>query len=272
MKYLVAVSGGVDSVVLLDMLVKDCGANNLVVAHFDHGIRDSSANDANFTKSLAEKYGCVFELGYGNLGKNTSEAKARQARYDFLNSLAEKYDLGIVVAHHLDDLVETVALNLIRGTGWRGLTPFGQDIYRPMLGMTKADVLLYAHENGLEWVEDETNSSDIYARNRIRPKVASLDLDIKLQIYALYSQQWGVRREVSGELDRMSLKSPYSRYFFIMLPDEVRIEALRFITKGRLTRPQLNSLALAIGTARPGSTYQAGSGLEAVFTSKTFSL
>ena len=131
--YILAVSGGVDSVSLLNMLVgshRDLNKNlqfttsnfQLVVAHFDHGIRKESGDDAQFVSDLAAQHGLPFELGHANLGMDTSEEDARVARYNFLRQCCDKYNTTFVItAHHQDDLVETALINLIRGTSWRGL-------------------------------------------------------------------------------------------------------------------------------------------------------
>ena len=103
-KFIVAVSGGVDSVVLLDKLVK-IGKSQLIVTHFDHGIRPDSADDAKFVAGLAKKYDLVFETGGLELGANASEDLARQKRYAFLRTIANKYDAQIVTAHHMDDFL-----------------------------------------------------------------------------------------------------------------------------------------------------------------------
>jgi tRNA(Ile)-lysidine synthetase-like protein len=129
-KMLVAVSGGVDSVVLLDFLAekltREHGAEfmraNLVVAHFEHGIRGAeSLADLEFVKGLAEKYGVKLVFEYGDLGEKASEEVARKARYDFLRRVAEAENAVIFTAHHKNDLAETFALNLARGGGWRAV-------------------------------------------------------------------------------------------------------------------------------------------------------
>src|SRR5690606_26701133 len=106
MKYIVAVSGGVDSVVLLDMLSKKT-EHELIVAHFDHGIRPDSHEDAAFVQKLAQRYGHTFEMKREELGAYASEATARERRYAFLGALAKKHQAAVMTAHHLDDLVET---------------------------------------------------------------------------------------------------------------------------------------------------------------------
>jgi tRNA(Ile)-lysidine synthase len=135
MNYIVAVSGGVDSVVLLDMLSKT--QHKLIVAHVDHGIRGKeSAADARFVAALARRYQLPFVSTELHLGAHASEETAREKRYEFLFGEAEKYRAVVVTAHHRDDIIETITLNLTRGTGWRGLAVLARkDIERPPLEM-----------------------------------------------------------------------------------------------------------------------------------------
>jgi tRNA(Ile)-lysidine synthase len=102
--YIVAVSGGVDSIALLHMLTKTTD-HEIIVAHFDHGIREDSADDAAFVRSLATEYGFPFETLREELGPDTSEETARNRRYEFLRGIAKKYNGQIVTAHHADDVV-----------------------------------------------------------------------------------------------------------------------------------------------------------------------
>lgn len=226
MKKILAVSGGIDSVVMLDLVLKGLNrqrSNNriyhevnnskmiyssdeIIVAHFDHGIRTNSRDDAEFVKRLAEERGLKFITRRAELGEQASEAQAREARYEFLREVAG-LDGVIYVAHHLDDLVETVAINFLRGTGWRGLTGMNQSgVRRPLLEaevvfepMDKQAVFEYAAKRGLHYREDPTNSSDEYLRNRIRHLTKELAYDIKLEIYQL----WKSQREIGREIDQL---------------------------------------------------------------------
>lgn len=306
MKYIVAVSGGVDSVVLLDMLVNvseslttakpswhareswsvqesldapaqgvnglpviNDPAGQLIIAHFDHGIRPESDADARFVWAVAQRYGLPFEVRREELGKDASEALARERRYAFLKDMAEKYGAKIVTAHHADDLVETIALNLQRGTGWRGLAVFGdRAVMRPLIGTTKRELYDYATEHSLEWVEDETNQSDTYARNRIRQRLGRLGAKSRRQLLELHQTQVDLRDQIAGEID--SYAKSNSRYFFTMIPDLVALELLREKTTGQLTRPQLRSVLLAIKTAQPGTTHESGAGISVRFSRREF--
>jgi tRNA(Ile)-lysidine synthetase-like protein len=272
MKYVVAVSGGVDSVVLLDMMTKVPG-HELIVAHFDHGIREDSARDAAFVATLAHKYGLVYAGKREELGEAASEALARDRRYLFLRELAEQHDARIITAHHLDDLVETVAINLKRGTGWRGLAVLDSDVARPIIDTTKAQLVQYAQANGLTWREDSTNSSDSYLRNRIRRKTVSIDDDIKRQLRSLHAHQKQLKYEIETEARLLVGGGPdYSRYLFTHIPQSTALECLRLITKGLLTRPQLLQVLIAIKTAAAGKAFEAGAGVKVRFSTRHFSV
>lgn len=172
-KYVVAVSGGVDSVVLLDKLAKNKSLD-LFVAHVDHGIREDSKQDAAFVKELARKYGLEFYSKRFELGSNASEDQARKCRYEFLNEVMQKTEAqAIVTAHHQDDLIETAAINLTRGTKRRGLVSLRstEKLKRPLLNVSKSEIYQYAIKHKLEWQEDSTNSQLIYLRNNVRAKL-----------------------------------------------------------------------------------------------------
>lgn len=268
-KYIVAVSGGVDSVVLLDILSKNTD-NELIVAHFDHGIRDDSAENALFVANLAKKYGLPFEERREELGKTASEELARARRYLFLREVAKKYQAQIVTAHHADDVIETIAINLIRGTGWRGLAVLDSDIVRPLTNKTKSEIRDYAQKNNLQWYEDSTNASDDYLRNRVRQKLQTFSPEKKQQLLDLWMNQKKLKKEINDEVKKLNLASPYSRYFFINVDDDVAQECLRVITQGKLTRPQMKNALYAIKTFASGKTYQAGDNLQITFTTRNF--
>jgi tRNA(Ile)-lysidine synthase len=271
-RYVVAVSGGVDSVVLLDMM-RRLPDVHLVVAHFDHGIRLDSAQDAAFVGELAKQHSLPFETAREELGKLASEETARQRRYAFLKAVAEKHNAKIVTAHHSDDLVETIAINHLRGTGWRGLTPMSGDVLRPLLALDKATIKNYAATHGLVWREDVTNKSDAYLRNRVRCKLSVVPADQKQALLALHKRQQQLKKEIEKEVKQLvGDDHQLSRYFFTHAHEKPVLELLRHVTKGKLTHPQLKRALLAIKTAKPRATYQAGAGVEFHFTPRYFSV
>ncbi len=272
MRYVVAVSGGVDSVVLLDMLAQK-GDTELIVAHFDHGIRKDSAKDADFVGNLVQKYNLPFETRREELGENASEELARDRRYEFLRTVAKKYKARLMTAHHSDDAIESIVINLKRGTGWRGLAVLDSDIERPLIDKTKEEIIDYAKEHSLEWREDSTNLENNYLRNRVRRLLGSLDDDTKRQILALRAKQTRLRRLIDAEVDSLVGGSTlYSRYFLIQINPASAIECLRYITRGYLTRPQAERALLAVKTARPGTVYDVGGKAQLSFTTRNFTV
>lgn len=172
-KYVVAVSGGVDSMCLLDMLVAH-GGYELVVAHVDHGIRPDSHQDRELVQKVAQNNKLYIVITMLNVSKAASENVLRQARYDFLyEQMKELGAQAILTAHHADDLLETSIMNVRRGTdrygAVGGMTREG--IVRPLINVAKKELLEYAAKHKLEWREDSTNQDVKYTRNKIRHDV-----------------------------------------------------------------------------------------------------
>lgn len=276
MKYLVAVSGGVDSVVLLDMLAGE-GGHELTVAHFDHGIRGDSAADARFVEALARSYGADFVTRREELGENASEELARARRYEFLQGEAKKRGATIVTAHHAGDIIETIAINISRGTGWRGAAVLDNPaIYRPLLPLTKEKIRMYAGSKRLEWVEDSTNAERKYLRNRMRGLIAeNLNDEQREAILAIWKRQVGLKMQIDLEvLPFIHQDGEYSRYFFAQIEDDAACELLRafILVRGGEgpTRPQAARALIAIKTAKPHSVYEVGARINLRFTTRTF--
>ena len=276
MKYIVAVSGGVDSVVLLHQLVT-AGDHQLVVAHFDHGIRSDSASDARFVEALAASYGLPFVGRREDLGARASEELARTRRYAFLRQVASQHQAVLVTAHHADDVVETIAINLNRGTGWRGLAVLNAtDIVRPLLTLSKQQVRQYALEHHLEWVEDSTNATLAYLRNRLRRLAyRSLDETEYGALQQLHRRQVALGAAIDSEVSRfIRTDATYDRYFTTHIDSVSASELLRAAVRSAggvgLTRPQCERALVAIKTARPGTRYDCGGGVMLRFQARTF--
>lgn len=186
-RLLLAVSGGLDSICLAHYFIKNfkaLGIEWLGIAHVHHGLREGTADrDAQFVEVFARKYSVPFFLKKldGEALKNAEgslEENARDARYKALAEIAQNdayhiphSTLVIVTAHHAGDQAETMYMRLRRGTtlaGLRGIQGVRENIYRPFLNVTRADLLAYARENGLEWCEDESNADVKFARNFTR--------------------------------------------------------------------------------------------------------
>lgn len=189
-RLLLAVSGGLDSICLAHYFIANreaLGIEWLGIAHVHHGLREGTADrDAAFVEDFARKYNVPFFLKKldGESLKNAEgslEENARDARY---KALAEVFNetgdprlrgddnKGIIVtAHHAGDQAETMYMRLRRGTtlaGLRGIQDVRDNIYRPFLNVTRADLLAYAREHNLTWCEDESNSDVKFARNKVR--------------------------------------------------------------------------------------------------------
>ena len=170
-RYILAVSGGADSMALLDLMADaaDNRGYDLVVAHFDHGLRTDSAADRKLVQEAASRYGLAFDYHEAGLGR-ASEAAARSSRYRWLKQVrASRAAVAIVTGHHADDLLETSLLNLARGTGRRGLAPMQTGpVLRPLLAVTRAELRDYAANRELTWREDSTNADLANPRNFLR--------------------------------------------------------------------------------------------------------
>ncbi len=184
MRVLCAVSGGADSVYLLHRCLEGAAGRGFEVfaAHYNHCLRgEESERDERFVRSLCEGLGVELRVGRGDVaayaaekGLGTEEA-ARELRYAFLERAADSLRCDtIATAHNADDNAETVLLALVRGSGAKGLAgipPRRGRIARPMLGITRREIEAYLAERGIGHVEDSTNASLDYTRNRIRALV-----------------------------------------------------------------------------------------------------
>ncbi|MBZ6010352.1 tRNA lysidine(34) synthetase TilS [Leuconostoc gelidum] len=195
---IVAVSGGVDSVVLLHTLRQQLPDAKLVVAHVNYHLREESDADEKFVRHLADKYHAVFEqTAWLNVPDTAVEKQARDFRYQFFEQLASKYHTAtVVVAHHADDQAETVLLKLIRGGQLMQLAGMRQQnrrIVRPFLLITKQELVSYAQNHNLNWHEDKTNHDAMYTpRNFLRqiiiPKLKKINPRVVPHINAFAQQ------------------------------------------------------------------------------------
>lgn len=189
---IVAVSGGLDSCVLLhvlrfaarDRFAPDDRVQRPVAAHFDHRMRAGSESDARWVRGVCRAWGV--ELRLGRAGDVTvSEADARARRYRFLEEVRHAYGEGarVLTAHHADDQAETVLFRALRGTGIDGLAGIRRTrapgIVRPMMDLWREELESYASAVGLRWREDPTNEHLGYARNRLRHElIPSIERDV----------------------------------------------------------------------------------------------
>lgn len=261
---MIAVSGGVDSMSLLDLLTRKTGVE-VVVAHFNHGIRPDSDLDEKLVVTAAQHYKLPQEVGHGKLGAGASEEKAREARYEFLESVARKHKLkAIITAHHRDDLIETAIINILRGTGRTGLSSIANSkIYRPLLNVPKEEILAYAKKNKIQWREDLTNSDTRYLRNYIRIHIMSrLTSEQETEIVNNLDKVAKINKIIDKKVATLShlyRENRLDRGTYIMLPTQVGEELLMsWLRKNKLRsfdKKTIKRLSAIIKTGQPGSVH-----------------
>jgi tRNA(Ile)-lysidine synthase len=234
-KIVLALSGGMDSVVLLHLfllLQKELDFS-FVAAHLDHGIRgETSAEDSLFVQQLCDDNKIVCYREYRNIpalavGHNIEDI-ARRERYLFLRQLAKECGAGkIATAHHADDQAETVLLHLLRGSGNQGLaamSPHDQDLIRPLLFAAKSQIEDFCAQNHLSFRQDMTNLDEGYLRNKIRlsllphlqkeynPRIkdslcslAEICREENNYMQALTKEQYSIIKESDGGIDKKRL-------------------------------------------------------------------
>lgn len=257
---ILAVSGGVDSMVMLHLFHAE---KDIVVAHFDHGIRPSSRDDAEFVQKITGGYNLKCIVKREELGADCSEALARERRYAFLKNLAQKHQAKIYTAHHQDDLIETITINLLRGTGWRGLAPFQDtDVERPLLAWPKSKIYRYATENEVVFRQDQSNTDDKYLRNRLRIQLRDFTSSQKTELQALYQKQRQLGPEIlqlgSEIIESISKGDEFERQIFCELDNSTALELLRQLLEQHqhyLTYPQLELALNAVRTYHKGKKF-----------------
>jgi tRNA(Ile)-lysidine synthase len=219
-RYLLAVSGGRDSMALLDAWTSSRD-DAVAVASFDHGTGAAATRAVQLVERECERRGIGVLLGSGRGPEPRAKARRRvlvplaapseealrYSRWEFLNGWAREVGATIVTAHTEDDQVETVFMRVLRGAGARGLAAMyaPSPIVRPLLGVTRADVDAYVRETGVKYVDDPSNASLAYFRNRVRhellPAIREVHprFDAQLLDIARRAAEW--RRELADLID-----------------------------------------------------------------------
>jgi tRNA(Ile)-lysidine synthase len=211
---LAGVSGGMDSMVLCDLLAEL--KIPFAIAHVNFGLRGKESDeDEKFVAEAAKNYNVPFYLKrctnetFIASGENSKQVAARKIRYEFFETVCQQnFFLHIAIAHHKDDSIETALLNFARGTGVKGLSgivPVNGKIIRPLLFCTREEILVYAKEKKLSWREDSSNESDKYSRNRFRHHLLPYLLSEIPQAYAGFDASFK-RLEESEELIRGAME------------------------------------------------------------------
>ena len=178
-KIIIALSGGIDSTVLLYLIKKISVEYNLTtfVVHINYNLRGKeSYENEKFVRNLCNKWGMPLVTHHVEIdNKSNLESKARKIRFSIFRDLLQKYEFNkIALGHNKNDHVETLLLNLFRGCGiggMKGIIPKSKDIIRPLLIFTRKEITEFANENNIEFSEDSSNSSLIFDRNKIRHQI-----------------------------------------------------------------------------------------------------
>lgn len=264
-KYIVAVSGGVDSAVLLDMLQRRYQDYQFIVAHYDHGIREHSSRDRELVQKMAEFYKLPFVYEEGHLGPEASEELARNKRYEFLYRVKDEYEAdGIITAHHQGDVLETIIINLLRGTGRKGLSSLqsNDQLIRPLLDVPKESLIKMAESLDLQWNEDESNTDQTYLRNWVRHNVIPMLSSeqraelLRKQKLALKNNQT-IDRLLDAYLDTGD-PSVLDKRDITQLPHAVALELIAHWLRSNDIRDvdskMLERITLGAKTLKPGKT------------------
>jgi len=174
-KFLIAVSGGVDSVVLFNVCVRmqKILKGHFEIAHVDHGVRKDSAKDASFVKRIGDRVDIPVHTLRAKPPKSMKglEAWGRETRYSFFETIRSERRLDfILTAHNANDAAETLLMRLVsnRDVSWIASMDTKRNLIRPLLRIPRAEIEAYAEKQGIEWREDSTNSDQHFLRNRVR--------------------------------------------------------------------------------------------------------
>ncbi len=181
--YVIGVSTGVDSMVLLNLAIEN--NLNVVVCHINHNKRESSKKEEIFIKDFCNKNNIKLEILQFNYTQNNFQQEARIARYNFFYNTAIKYNAtSILTAHHSHDNVETILMNILRGANLKGYSGISNSslnnilIKRPLITFNKNEIYEYANTNNITFFEDESNIDNSFLRNNIRNNILPLLNDI----------------------------------------------------------------------------------------------
>jgi len=238
-KLLLGFSGGVDSRVLFELCLR--AGVDFGVVHLDHGLRADSKLDAEFVERLClENQIPCFMLSasvsdFARVWKTGLEDAGRRVRRTIFRQIAEREGYAwVLLAHQADDQIETILLNLKRGCGTHGLAgmrEFFEIFWRPMLSITRTEILQFAHKNKLAWREDESNQSHEFLRNQIRhdllPELAKADSHFRENLLKLARKSQKIAERQVQRARKFLAEKDFSRKKFLEFEMGERGEILR---------------------------------------------
>lgn len=232
-RYIIGVSGGADSMALLDMLVKQNQA--VVVAHVNYHQRETSDRDQAIVSQYCQQHDVPLRVLDDYFERGNFENHARVVRYRFFAQLCREYEAdGVMVAHQFDDDLETYLLQKQRGSRveYYGLRPetilHGVKVLRPLLHLTKQQLETYCLEQGIATGFDETNASMQFARNRLRLQLSALSMDEKLGLLKERDQDNIILQKTQSEVVSAynQFKGQMNVFYYKQIPYFIRISVL----------------------------------------------
>jgi len=244
----IGVSGGPDSMVLLDLLVNSNKNLNIICAHINHNLRKESYDEEIMVEEYCKKNNVIFEyMLIEEYNKDNFHNDAREKRYYFYETLLKKHNVKyLLTAHHGDDLMETMLMRMVRGATLSGYSGFsekdereGYIILRPLIHHTKEEILEYAIANKIPYAIDSSNEKDMYTRNRFRkyilPRLKEENNNVHNKFYDLSIYL----KETSDYLNKVALQKLKECYknkklnlnYFENYPSIIKKEILRIILK-----------------------------------------
>lgn len=281
---ILAVSGGVDSMAMVHMILCTHDKEKIIIAHFDHSLRgDESDGDRIFVENYCRTRGILFvweKLDISQLAreeKMSIEHAARKYRYEFLFRIAREKNAGyLLTAHHSDDRIETAIFNLIRWSklAWihalSGLEHRAWiTLFRPLIGITKADILEYAEKHGIEFREDSTNKDTEYQRNHLRisvlPEFEKINPEYRKVISTFIEYTEELKNWIDQEVEKFfGEKSEFSALEFAHKTSFFQKEAIRYLYEKThqgtiwLSEGNIDELIRFICTANGGTEKRIG--------------
>ena len=242
---ILACSGGPDSMCLLDLLLKfrEKTNINIIIAHVHHNVRKESDDELVFVRDYATNNDVIFEtMKIENYSGSNFECEARDKRYGYFGKLIEKYGAKyLLTAHHGDDLMETILMRMVRGSNLKGYSGFDRvsdqgnyKVLRPLITLTKSEILDYNKENNIPYVNDYTNELDVHTRNRYRkymlPKLKEEDSNVNLKFLkfseVLKEYDEYIEKEVSKVINKVYVNDILDIDKFIKLDDLIQTRVI----------------------------------------------
>lgn len=263
---IVALSGGADSVSLLNILIslKENYSISLKAVHLNHNLRgEESLRDEKFVRKICREKDVELFVKSLNIKEIASQKKistelaGRNERYKYFEELSEKYGAKIATAHTADDNAETVIFNLMRGTGLNGICgikPVRGNIIRPLIYLSREEIEEFCRENSLEYVTDSTNLSDDYTRNKIRHSIIPLMRDFNPNFISAITDETRIFNDINSYIElkadeaikNCACENGYDCKALKSLPDGIKPSVIYALCRKNNVQPEYKHISLIL--------------------------